>query len=257
MYKKIVISIFVMFLIGIFIWLNRYKYDYFKSGDRSIPIRTNRFTGKAEKFHIREGWIKVFHHNEKQRQKPKGKYLHPNLKEITGECWIIEDSKNLQCDIYNGSWYDLEVVSIKLNIMNSYGELDFSRKYHFEPSYTIKSYETYSFDTNLDFRLKEKQKWEWFIVNVGLKDDGFRGISYKLYSWSKQDEEQKKLIDKVARKYKTSIEEFSKRIAKRWMVIKSEKKLREELRKSKPKLTGKEIDIVIESAKKYLPPKKK
>lgn len=59
MKRLVIIQVFacvVLVFLGIFVWPTRYRYDHIKQGSMTLPIRIDRFTGRAEALYLEGGW---------------------------------------------------------------------------------------------------------------------------------------------------------------------------------------------------------
>lgn len=51
------IALGLLLLFGVYIWPTRYSYDHMRTGDVSLLIRIDRFSGKADILIPGKGWI--------------------------------------------------------------------------------------------------------------------------------------------------------------------------------------------------------
>ncbi len=52
----LVVAGFVLVLMAATVWPSRYRHDQMRSGQTTVLIRTDRFTGEAQYFDARTGW---------------------------------------------------------------------------------------------------------------------------------------------------------------------------------------------------------
>ena len=88
-------ALVVLVLLAVFVWPTRYRYESLKSGERTITMRTDRFSDKTWML-LPGGWIQ----QSKPTSKPMPRFLFTKLcifHSISGMNYI----NNLQSDISN------------------------------------------------------------------------------------------------------------------------------------------------------------
>jgi hypothetical protein len=140
-----------------FVWPTQYRYDRLGgSGPSSAPVRIDRLTGRAEIL-TWEGW-KPLGHSEPTAHED----VPPSeLARLDGQCKITSiGNDQIACDIYNGSTWKLEEITINITVSG------LSRDYKFSAFIGNGSrLENTTFQAILGFAVTN-QPWSWHIVRA-------------------------------------------------------------------------------------------
>lgn len=91
---------------GWFVWPTRYRYDRLQD----IPVRIDRLSGRAEGLGGR-GWFPLKGADEATFNK---ELPASEVAKLRGQCQIDNDINRIECDIYNGSDWTIDSVTISL-----------------------------------------------------------------------------------------------------------------------------------------------
>ncbi|MGB8496352.1 MAG: hypothetical protein WCE53_18290 [Candidatus Acidiferrum sp.] len=99
-------ALVVLVLLAVFVWPTRYRYESLKSGERTITMRTDRFSDKTWML-LPGGWIQ----QSKPTSKPMPEFLFTKLSRSTCGMNYMDD---LSCDISNET--DMAISSVMIEI---------------------------------------------------------------------------------------------------------------------------------------------
>ncbi|MCL5773134.1 MAG: hypothetical protein M1536_01980 [Firmicutes bacterium] len=180
---KIIISavgVILLLLFIIFVWPTRYRYDRLQSW----PVRIDRITGKTEILY-EDGWKNAGSAGEGDKITPEmlegfgeqqaaptpqdEELPRSEIFKLAGQSQIIDNS--LRCNIYNGSDWMVNEVTVEIIVKNSDGSNVLSRKYRLNRYNYCEPLKSVEFYANVGFTLERGQTWSWQIVGAkGRKD---------------------------------------------------------------------------------------
>ncbi len=161
-------------LFALFVWPTPYRYGTVGSGTSRAPMRTNRITGTVS-VNSGSGWYpwirKQSGATTTQTQRDSASRVLPasELAKVTGTLTVTESGR-AQAEIYNGSNYSIEEITVGIVVKESSGTLVLDRRYVMAPSMYIfgglKPLSAATFSANVGFRVAPGQQHSWYIVSA-------------------------------------------------------------------------------------------
>jgi hypothetical protein len=146
---------------AIFVWPSQYRYDTLQRPGRSLPVRIDRFSGKAEMLET-DGWRPM------DRPSPSGgmaaQLTSAELAQLTGKAGI-KDNGWMSADIYNGNDFDVGAIVVQVTVKGTDGAVLLSRDYRLTTG-TAHSLQSSEFIADLGFHIEAGQTFSWTIKSA-------------------------------------------------------------------------------------------
>jgi hypothetical protein len=148
-----------VFALAWLIWPTPYRYDHMREDDEDHPVRTNRVTGRVEIL-ADNGWEPLG--DSGQTIPPSFDLPTVDLSDLTGSSAL--QSGILRCNIYNGSHWSLNEITVLVEIKDKEGAAVFSRRYRMFGTSRPLSNTEFSSDTGITW--EPGWTWTWSIVSA-------------------------------------------------------------------------------------------
>lgn len=150
--------------LGGLVWSTRYRYDRITfQGGQSYPVRVDRITGRTQML-TAFGWKTLGTEPSADPELPASQ-----LRLLTTDASISSDGR-LQCNIYNGSEWDISELTVLVSISDASGAKTMVREYRLSPSTSWHSPAPpllhTRFSAELGFTLDKGQTWSWSIARA-------------------------------------------------------------------------------------------
>ena len=158
-----IVVIVLVAAFSLFIWLTPYHYDHMTLGNRSYPVRINRFTGKAE-YLTPDGWTPTYFEADSKPEKLQSLSVMDR--------WGIDLSQMgwkgtgyIEGSVYNDTNYTLEDLTFLVRVYDKKTKKKLvEREYHETTFVGPRDVGRVIFDAGLN--LKKGQEWEINIIEA-------------------------------------------------------------------------------------------
>lgn len=123
--RNLLIVSSLILICAILFWPTLYRYETFKAGEFSTPIRINRITGHTERYTPLRGWVS----HEGTDSETNGEALPPSdIDKITGNASL--SGEIFSGDLYNGSDWTITSIRFRLVPKSRDGSVMWDRKFN-------------------------------------------------------------------------------------------------------------------------------
>lgn len=153
--------------LAVFVWPTRYRYDSFAQDGVTILLRTDRFSGEAEMVYPIRKPVESF--EKPPAVKPEENLPPDQVLRLQGSA-SMPWAGWLNCQIYNGSDWEVREIAVLVNVVNADGTLALSRSYR--QANWVNPMAANDSGCALGFNLLPGQKWNWSILGArGVPSD--------------------------------------------------------------------------------------